>query len=68
MTDDELSPAQAALLDEATQIIDMAQNLQARGKYTESVEFALAARQRLTAIQAIGRMKDAIRAMKEPRS
>lgn len=65
MPEPELCPSQVALLDEATQILDMAKNLQAHGKHIEAVHFALAAQQRLTAIKAIGRMNEAMSQLKE---
>jgi hypothetical protein len=65
MPDPELCPSQVALLDEATQIIAMAKDLQAHGKHIEADQLALVVQQRLTAIKAIGRMNEAMRQLKE---
>ena len=54
-----LSPRSNQLLAEAEEIMVMARNLQARGMDLEACMFALAANQRLRAIQALEDMREA---------
>jgi hypothetical protein len=52
-------PLEEALEQEATAIIEMAQDLQARGLHAEAIAFACAAAQRLQAVRALQRIRDA---------
>jgi len=57
--DNKTTPAIQKLADEAVEIATMAADLRDRGLAAESVFFALAAAERLRAIEALRRMRDA---------
>lgn len=56
-----MCPAAQAYLDEADQIIAMAQDLSARGLAAEAVTYALIAQERINAAKALQSMSEAAR-------